>query len=283
LKTQTDITKVEANLAPQFESPTLPAQWDYDESVKKVKKFIYKWKNLTKEMAKELWIARELLSQKPALRGRESIGTFVPVDKTWDTYCKEIGSNRRSVNRWLARYFLQAIADKEFKPMPPGKYSVIYADPPWQYDFCATECRKVESEYSTEKESKFVKLNLPEMPNNAVLYLWATAPKLREALLVMAGWGFDYKTHSIWDKEIIGTGYWFRGQHELLLVGVKGKVPPPPQKLRVSSIIQIRRGKHSRKPEDIYEWLEKWYPNQKWIELFARKKREGWVSWGNEI
>lgn len=50
---------------------------------------------------------------------------------------------------------------------------------------------------------------------DSVLFMWATSPKLPQALEVMAAWGFAYKTHSIWDKVLIGMGYWFRGQHEL--------------------------------------------------------------------
>ena len=46
-------------------------------------------------------------------------------------------------------------------------------------------------------------LNLPS-DTNCILYLWATAPKLLEALEVMDAWGFTYKTQAIWNKEIIG-------------------------------------------------------------------------------
>ena len=38
--------------------------------------------------------------------------------------------------------------------------------------------------------------------DNAVLYLWATAPKLLEALQVMKSWGFTYKTQAVWDKKL---------------------------------------------------------------------------------
>jgi len=93
------------------------------------------------------------------------------------------------------------------------------------------------------------KMKIPDS-KNAVLFLWATAPKLREALKIMASWGFEYKTHAVWDKKIIGMGYWFRGQHELLLIGVKGRGVPPKEQNRYSSIIQEKRGEHSRKPEE---------------------------------
>jgi N6-adenosine-specific RNA methylase IME4 len=162
------------------------------------------------------------------------------------------------------------------------KYQIIYADPPWQYDFSKSNSRKIENQYPTMPVSEICSLPIPS-DDNAVLYLWATAPKLREALLVMESWGFNYKTHAIWDKEIIGMGYWFRSQHELLLVGVKGNFPPPEQSLRVPSIIKSKRAKHSEKPQLIMDLIESWYPDKTKVELFTRRKRMGWDCWGNEV
>jgi hypothetical protein len=67
---------------------------------------------------------------------------------------------------------------------------------------------------------------------DAVLYLWTVAPRLAAGLRVMEAWGFDYKTCAVWDKEKVGMGYWWRGQHEILMVGTRGKFSPPPQALR---------------------------------------------------
>ena len=61
--------------------------------------------------------------------------------------------------------------------------------------------------------------------DDCVLFLWATAPMLPQALEVMAAWGFAYETQFVWVKDRVGTGYWFRNRHELLLVGVKGENP----------------------------------------------------------
>jgi len=68
----------------------------------------------------------------------------------------------------------------------------------------------------------------------------------------------------------------------LLLVATKGNVKPPEEHNRFSSIIKQRRGEHSKKPDIVYEMMETMCPNLKKIELFARNKREGWDSWGNE-
>ena len=102
------------------------------------------------------------------------------------------------------------------------EYDVIMSDPPWRYDFSNTDNRKIENHYPTMTLEEIKALKVPSA-NNSVCYMWATAPKLLEALDVLSAWGFTYKSQMAWDKEIMGMGYWFRGQHELLLVGTKGK------------------------------------------------------------
>lgn len=163
------------------------------------------------------------------------------------------------------------------------KYEIIYADPPWRYDFSKSDSREIENQYPTMTVEDICDLNVPSA-TNAVLYLWATAPKLREALKVMEAWGFEYKTHMIWDKEIIGMGYWFRGQHELLLVGVKGKFSPPTPSYRISSVFREKRTKHSKKPKEIQKHITAWTGNSSKLEMFAREKYSPmWSVFGNEI
>lgn len=163
-----------------------------------------------------------------------------------------------------------------------GEYQIIYADPPWQYDFSETESRAIENQYPTMELAGICSLDVPSA-ENAALFLWATAPKLQEALLVMSEWGFEYKTHAIWDKGKIGAGYWFRGQHELLLVGTKGKFSPPLPAFREASVYSEARGVHSKKPIHYYEMIEAAYPSCSKIEMFARGRREGWETYGNEV
>jgi len=162
------------------------------------------------------------------------------------------------------------------------KYQIIYADPPWRYRHCRTKSRQIENQYDTMSIEDIKRLHIP-CDDNSVLYMWATAPKLQEAISVMSSWGFDYRTCMVWDKEIIGMGYWFRGQHELLLVGVRGKFSPPKTNLRVSSVFRERRTKHSKKPTAIRDLIMSWYPEQSKIELFARETVMGWKSWGDEV
>lgn len=163
-----------------------------------------------------------------------------------------------------------------------AKYGIIYADPPWRYSFSRSDSRQIENQYPTMSAEEICALSVPAA-EDCVLFLWATAPKLVDALRVMAAWGFEYKTHLVWDKQILGMGYWFRGQHELLLVGVKGHVSPPAPSDRISSVFGCRRGKHSHKPDRIREWVVRAFPDAARVELFAREKADGFDAWGNEV
>lgn len=161
------------------------------------------------------------------------------------------------------------------------EFEIVLADPPWRYDFSETECRKIENNYPTATIEDICK-HAPKTTENAILFLWATAPKLREAMQVVDAWGFEYKTHAIWDKCKIGMGYWFRGQHELLIVATKGNASPPIAENRVSSIFKEARGEHSKKPDCVYEWIESAFVSYKKLEMYARSNRPGWHSWGAE-
>lgn len=168
-------------------------------------------------------------------------------------------------------------------PAPPtGTYSVLYVDPPWRYDHSSTpEVRAVENQYPTMTLDELKALPVPAAPD-AVLFMWATSPKLTEALELMAAWSFEYRTCAAWVKDRIGMGYYFRQQHELLLVGRRGDPPLPAESDRQPSVVTAPRGRHSEKPERFYELIEAMYPEGPRIELFARNAREGWDSWGNE-
>ena len=120
------------------------------------------------------------------------------------------------------------------------------------------------------------------MDDDCVVFLWATVPKLREALQVCDAWGIAYKTHAIWDKEIVGMGYWWRGRHELLLTCTRGSVAPPKPELRMPSVFVERREQHSAKPTTSYLMIEAMFPEatkETRLEMFGRKERLGWTTW----
>lgn len=161
------------------------------------------------------------------------------------------------------------------------RFGVIYADPPWNYAN-SPDRGNPENHYPVMDLADICAIDV-KAADNCVLYLWATAPLLVEALQVVSAWGFTYKTCAVWDKEKIGVGYWFRGQHELLLVGVRGKVSPPPQPLRVSSVYREARTAHSKKPDIVRKHIGSWFPDVPKLEMFCRYPAPGWHVWGNQV
>jgi N6-adenosine-specific RNA methylase IME4 len=117
---------------------------------------------------------------------------------------------------------------------------------------------------------------------NAVLFLWVTSPHLDQGLRVILEWGFKYKSSAIWTKPRPGTGYWWRNQHELLLVATRGKWPAPKPKERAASLYEFPTTKHSEKPTAIRDQIAGWWPDARRLEMFARSRADGWDSWGNE-
>lgn len=165
-----------------------------------------------------------------------------------------------------------------------GTFPVILCDPPWKYDYAETENRAIENQYPTMSIDDICGLPINQVAmSDAVLFLWTTSPKLEESFRVLSAWGFNYRTCAVWDKEVIGMGYYFRQRHELLLVATRGSIPAPLPDRRVPSVFQSRRSLHSAKPEIVYEIIEGMYPELPKLEMFCRKPREGWSVWGNQV
>jgi N6-adenosine-specific RNA methylase IME4 len=171
--------------------------------------------------------------------------------------------------------------------LPSQRYGVIVADPEWRFEPYSRETgmdRAADNHYPTSATEVIAdRAVLDIAADDCVLFLWATVPMLRDAFRVMEAWGFEYKSHAIWDKVHIGTGYWFRNRHELLLVGTRGSIPAPAMGDQFASVMTIARKEHSAKPEQFLELIEQYFPNLPKIELNRRgPPRLGWDAWGNE-
>jgi len=194
---------------------------------------------------------------------------------------EKIAAGERSIRK-VKTEVERKIARKRAPELPEGKFDVILADPPWEYEFAVSDSRRVENKYPTMKLEDICSLKIPAA-ENSILFLWAPAPKLPEALQVLREWGFDYKTCMVWVKDKVGMGYYARSRHELILIGTKGEMHPPDPDRRPDSVIIAPRKEHSSKPEELYEIVERMYPKARYLELFARRARPGWESWGVEI
>jgi N6-adenosine-specific RNA methylase IME4 len=170
-------------------------------------------------------------------------------------------------------------------PLPEGKFRVIYADPPWQYgDRFVDGYGSVDFTYPTMTIAELCQLPVWDLvADDAVLFIWVTSPLLEDAFKVVRAWGFEYKTSFVWDKVKHNYGHYNSVRHEFLLVCTKGSCTPDDLELFDSVQMVERSNKHSEKPEEFRRIIDSLYTWGQRIELFARRKVEGWEAWGNDV
>jgi len=170
-------------------------------------------------------------------------------------------------------------------------YSIIYADPPWTYrDKALAGNRGAGCKYEVQSDQWVYDLPVKDIcSKDCTLFLWATFPKIQEALNTVGKWGFEYKTVAFtWVKEnkvadslFWGMGGWTRSNSEVCLLGTRGK--PKRLDAGVHSVIKSKVQAHSKKPAEARDKIIKLMGELPRIELFARERVEGWSSWGNEL
>jgi len=167
-------------------------------------------------------------------------------------------------------------------------YGVIYADPPWAY-----RSRHTGGSMKSGAADKYPVLSPEEIASlpvsqiaspDSVLFLWSTVPLLPDALGVLKAWGFSYKTMITWHKTgRLGLGYWFRGECEHLLVGIRGKVRP--FRCQLPNFVEAPAMKHSEKPPLFRQIVEQSTVNVpgKRLELFGVQLVDGWDAIGLKL
>lgn len=217
---------------------------------------------------------------------RDDKGKLTPeAKKALGPIIKEVRAEKQIEKKQRREEKERELGDKQ-RALPDQKFGVILADPEWPFDVWSEDTgndRAAANHYPTSTLEVIKSRPVASIAaDECVLGLWATVPKLPAALDVMREWGFTYVSHIVWVKDRIGTGYWFRNNHEILLIGKKGAPPKPADGTQWKSAIEAPRSTHSEKPDFQYEFFETFFPTWTKIELNARRRREGWEAWGLE-
>ncbi len=205
---------------------------------------------------------------------------------------------KEAVKRRTKQNTLQSI----FPKLPNKKFDIIYADPPWyyngklQYDKSSKNKEKIDLsekifistayfKYPTLKTSVMMKLPVNEISkDDCLLFMWTTNPHLVQAIELGKAWGFEYKTVAfVWDKMNHNPGQYTLSNCELCLLFKRGRIPKPRGARNIQQLVRSLRKKHSEKPIEVIQGIEKMFPTQERIELFARRETKGWSAWGLDM
>jgi N6-adenosine-specific RNA methylase IME4 len=174
------------------------------------------------------------------------------------------------------------------------KYQIIYADPPWQIGKGGKK--------DVRKNSSGGALDYPTIPLQEIqsilfdatalgdkdhaFFMWTIDKYLHDAEKIGKDLGYRLHARMIWNKVTgIPAAFTIRFGHEYLLWFYKERLMPiaTEQRGKWHSVMTEQVTRHSQKPEIAYKFLESIYPNAERLELFARKPRQGWDVWGNEV
>jgi N6-adenosine-specific RNA methylase IME4 len=185
----------------------------------------------------------------------------------------------------LSNAYRQAKAPEERQKIasttpPQGTYQVIVVDPPWPFSSRREDpTRQGMIPYESMSIEEIKALNIPAA-ESSILWLWVPNAFIHEAFHVLEAWGFTYHTTLTWAKNFIGLGDWLGGQTEHCLLATKGNYRI--FRKNESTLLTSPKTKHSEKPDTFYELVKGLCPGTK-IDMFARRKREGWSYWGVEV
>lgn len=199
-----------------------------------------------------------------------------------------------------------------FFGMAPGSARIVYADPPWRFETRSErgQGRSPQRHYGCMALDDIMALPVARLAApDSVLFLWIVKTMLPEALEVIRAWGFRYKTIAFtWVKtrpsgrEFLNTGYWTRGNPELVLLASRGQPHRVSRAVRElvedpadwwpdgPDAIHAHAREHSRKPDEVRDRIVRLMgeqpppdaPHTTMVEMFARTAHPGWLAWGNE-
>lgn len=189
-----------------------------------------------------------------------------------------------------------------YPDLPEKKYDIIYADPPWdyggkmQFDKSSASADKMNwnknifissatFKYPTLKMRELKKIPLTEIAkDDCLLFMWVTNPHLANGIELGQAWGFEYKTVAfVWDKMVHNPGKYTMSYCELCLVFKRGRIPAPRGTRNEKQLLSAPRGEHSVKPSEVRYAIERMFPTQDRIELFARHRPDSWDVWGLDV
>lgn len=187
---------------------------------------------------------------------------------------------------------------RTFDEIPPLAYDVILADPPTDFETWSDKGhgKSQHRHYDVMSWEALNALRVDQLGRgDAILFCWGCWPTIDRTLEMIRAWGFKYVTGGAWTKltkygkHRWGTGYRLRSITEPYLIATLGspdtiKTVKNIIETKYLSTIRAENLGHSRKPDEQYEVCERIMPRAvRYLELFGRKTRPGWDTFGNEV
>lgn len=204
-----------------------------------------------------------------------------PTQAAFLAHCKAIERKKKQSKKQQTVEPIEFGVVSDLTSLAGQKFGCIYADPPWKYGNQGTRAA-TDDHYQTMSVGELCTMPIADLAaDDAHLHLWTTNAFLFTARQLLEAWGFTYKSCFVWVKPQMGIGNYWRVSHEFLLCGVRGDAKRFNDR-GMKSWGEFPRGKHSAKPEEIRNLIER-ASHGPYLELFGRKSITGWTVFGNQV
>lgn len=164
-------------------------------------------------------------------------------------------------------------------------FATVCVDPPWDWgdEGDNSQLGRGRTTYGELSHGELLTMPIGDYAeSDAHIYLWITNRSLPKGFALLEAWGFRYVTCLTWCKPSFGMGNYFRGASEQVLFGVRGSQPL--LRKDAGTWFEAPRGPdgHSSKPDEFYSLVESCSPGP-FLDVFSRRERDGWTSWGGQL
>lgn len=177
-----------------------------------------------------------------------------------------------------------------------SEYKTVVVDPPW-LELGGGKCKRGADKHydcaSWQVALAVINQQRFDIARDSILLCWVTDNFLLDGIKLVDALGYKYKRTLVWvkavqtqsggfTKQCFGLGQYLRGEHELCLVCGRGRSIGLVQRRDVGSVLLAQKTHHSAKPDEFYKLAESLFPGPR-LDVFARRRRDGWDSFGDEI
>ena len=214
--------------------------------------------------AEDFELLRSGKTTKAKIKKKRNLSAIKPLSAK-----RERDPNVEGVGEWVGT----------IEELSGRKFGTLYVDPPWKYSNQATRA-STDNHYQTLTVDEIGCWDIASLAaGQSHLHLWVTNAFLEAGLQILKRWGFEFKSTFVWVKPQMGIGNYWRNSHEIMLLGVRGKLTAASRS--EMSWLNCSRGKHSSKPDEVRSRIEKLSPGP-YLELFGRRRVQGWTVLGNQ-
>lgn len=165
------------------------------------------------------------------------------------------------------------------------KYNTIVIDPPWKLRIAKRKVRPNQQTfpYKTMSLKEIEEFPIDNFANNEChLFLWTTQKYLKSAFDIIEKWKFNFHIVITWDKMSGMCLFGFQRRTEFIIYAYRGKIKIFQKRKSFPTVIKEKSKGHSIKPEIFYKFVRDYFPKPR-IDIFARKRHEGFDAWGDEV